>query len=100
VVEPASVQTAKMRQQERAGMAPSAPGQPSGGGDEAIMSGARAIGMEGADPEQIVDRILTIEEAIKAREYTGDWSQFPYDPAQRQAILAAAQALRQLQGQE
>jgi len=100
VVEPASVQTAKMRQQERAGMAPSAPGQPAGGGDEAIMSGARALGMEGANPEQIVDRILTIEQAIKDREYTGDWSQFPYDPAQRQAILGAAQALRQLQGQE
>jgi hypothetical protein len=100
VVDAPSVQTAKMRQQERAGMAPSAPGQPAGGGDEAIMSGARAIGMEGADPEQIVDRILTIEKAIKDREYTGDWSQFPYDAAQRQAILGAAQALRQLQGQE
>jgi len=98
-VVPATVQREQMRQQERAGMAPGASGQ-QGGGDEAIMAGARALGMQDEDPEKIVDRILNIEEAIKSREYTGDWSGFPYDAAQRQAILGAAQALRQLQGQE
>lgn len=81
-------------------MAPSAPGQPIGDGDEVIMSGARALGMQDANPEEIVDRIMYIASAIRQREDLGDWTDFPYDATQRQAIIAAEKALIAMRGQE
>ena len=91
-VVPATVQREQMRQAERAGMQPSTGG--GDGGDEVIMAGATALGVADKDPEQIVDRILTVEEAIQSRSEQNNWRDFPYDAGQREAILRAAEELR------
>lgn len=97
-VVPATVQREQMRQAERAGMQPSTGG--GGGGDEVIMAGATALGMADRSPEEIVDKILSIEEAIKYRTEQNDWRDFPYDAAQREAIMRAADELRARTQQE
>ena len=97
-VVPATVQREQMRQAERAGMQPSTGG--GGGGDEVIMAGATALGMADKSPEEIVDKILSIEEAIKYRTEQNDWRDFPYDAAQREAIMRAADELRARTQQE
>ena len=97
-VVPATVQREQMRQAERAGMQPSTGGE--GGGDEVIMAGAKVLGMSDVDVQSesevqsLVERILNVEEAIKSRTRDNDWRDFPYDAAQREAIMRAAEELR------
>lgn len=89
---PASVRTAQMRQEERAGAAPA----PQGGDEDAqIMSAAKVFGMGADNPEALVNKIMDTADAIRYRQETlgGDFTDFPYDAVQRDAIMRAADAL-------